>query len=338
MRSTARRPRRLVAVFAAAAMFAAACGDGGTDDAPEQTGTGDAADGEQDTELSIAFASFDVAVGEDQRVLAGLLTSERQLLAFGEVDVEFGFLGDAPSGEVELEQATEARFLPIPGMEPEGSSDQPSLLPDASSSGVYEARVDFDQAGYWGMRVRAELEDGRQFEGQTTFAVLAAPLVPAVGDEAPRSQNLTVEDVEEGVAQPVSLDSRAQDEDAEVPDHHLHDTTVADAIDEGRPVVVMISTPVYCVSRFCGPLTEVVSDVALRYEDTAEFVHIEVWEDFDGQVLNPAAAEWIQTEQGGNEPWVFLVDADGQVAARWDNVLDVEELEQELEALQTTAR
>jgi hypothetical protein len=33
---------------------------------------------------------------------------------------------------------------------------------------------------------------------------------------------------------------------------------VADAIAAGRPVMVVGSTPVFCVSRFCGPITDAV--------------------------------------------------------------------------------
>ena len=63
-----------------------------------------------------------------------------------------------------------------------------------------------------------------------------------------------------------------------------------------------------------------------------------MWEEFDENRLNDAAAEWIQHEEGGNEPWVFLVDEDGRVAARWDNVLDVRALESELDALPAIPR
>jgi hypothetical protein len=58
-----------------------------------------------------------------------------------------------------------------------------------------------------------------------------------------------------------------------------------------------------------------------------------VWRDFEARELNEAAAEWIQTEAGGNEPWVFLVDGDGIVQGRWDNVVDVEDLERRLAEL-----
>jgi peroxiredoxin len=100
--------------------------------------------------------------------------------------------------------------------------------------------------------------------------------------------------------------------------------------------VVVVSTPTYCVSQFCGPITETVEGLADEYGDVAEFVHLEVWEDFNENVLNDAAAAWIQTESGGGEPWTFLVGADGRIAARWDNVLDADELRDLLEELPAT--
>jgi peroxiredoxin len=80
----------------------------------------------------------------------------------------------------------------------------------------------------------------------------------------------------------------------------------------------------------------VFGDIAEQYEDRADFVHVEVWKDFDAQELNEGAAEWIQTAQGGNEPWTFLIDEEGRIAARWDNVLDADDLIDHLEELPTT--
>ncbi len=320
---------RVTAALTALALGLAACQLGGQDDE-------DTADPGSD--LSVAVASFDLAIGEEQRLLAGLFSAQRELLAFGQVTFQLGFLGDEPTGSAELTQQTRASFLPVPGMEPDGASATPVLLTDEPGSGVYQATVTLDRPGFWGLRVVAELADGTVMEGTTSFTVREEPGVPAVGDDAPRSDNLTLADVEAGNVEPIAVDSRAQDPDDDIPDPHLHDTTIADALDAGRPVVAVFSTPVYCQSRFCGPLVEVVSDLALRYEERAEFVMIEVWHDFEEQQLNDAAAEWIQTEAGGNEPWVFLVDGDGTILARWDNVLDVAELEAGLEALPATPR
>lgn len=322
---------RAAAASALLALITTACAPGANGE------PGDAATGLPEPQLAVAVASFDLAVGEDQRLMAGLFDPERRILAFGEVGFELGFLGEEPAGTAEVTERTTARFLPVPGMEPEGEHPTPRFLTDQPGNGVYRATVDLDRPGYWGLQVTAELEDGSVITGRTVFPVLEAPLVPAVGDEAPKTQNHTLADVEAGRAEPVALDSRAQDPDTPIPDPHLHQHTIAEAIDAGHPVVAVFSTPVYCQSRFCGPLVSVIAELAQRYEDRAEFVMVEVWESFEEQQLNDAAAEWIQTELGGNEPWVFLVGADGTIQARWDNVLDVAELEAELEALPATS-
>lgn len=322
------RPRRAIGLLAVTMLVLAACDGDDEGDAVEDTPE-PAAEG---SELIVSPASFDLHVGEDQRLLLGLQTPDRGLVAFGEVSVEIGPVGDDPE-RVELPQQTEARFLAVPGDEPEGDGSQPTVLVGEPGKGVYETEVDLDEAGHWATRVVAELADGTTREGSATFEVGEQPGVPAVGDEAPRTDNLTVDDVGEDDVRPVMVDSRAQDEQDEIPDPHVHDSTIAEAVGEGRPVVALFSTPVYCVSRFCGPITEVFAELAEQYDDRADFVHVEVWRDFDAQELNEAATEWIQTPRGGNEPWAFLVDEEGIVAARWDNVLDAEALVEHLEGL-----
>jgi hypothetical protein len=322
------RPSRSVAFVASAAFALAACTGGqSAEQDPAEPATAS-------EELVVAVASYDLAVGEDRRLLAGVFTAERELLAFGEVTFELAYLGDEPGGEATPTQQVTASFLPVPGMEPEGGSAQPTLLVGQTGSGVYQATVDLEEPGYYGLVVTAELADGTTRTGRTVLRepVLAAPQVPDVGDEAPATVNHTLADVEAGEVEPEALDSRAVG-GGEIPDPHLHDSTIADALAEGRPVVAIFSTPTYCVSRFCGPLVEVLAETATRYEDRADFVMVEVWEDFDEQQLNAAAAEWIQTETGGNEPWVFLIGEDGRIERRWDNVLDLAELEAILDGM-----
>lgn len=281
-------------------------------------------------ELAIANASFDLAVGEDQRFTAGVLTQQAELVAFGEVTMRFGFLGEDSAGQAELTQHATATFLPVPGLEPEGESDAPTILTDTPGSGVYETQVDFDRAGFWGVLVEATLADGSTRTGTTTVAVAEQHQVPTVGDRAPATHNLTLD----SDAPRVAIDSRAQD-GGDIPDPELHERTIAEALDAGRPVLVTFSTPVYCTSRFCGPITDTVAALAGEYEDRAEFIHVEVWRDFEAARLNDAAAEWIQPEGGsaGNEPWTFLVGGDGRILARWDNVADLAQLRALLDEL-----
>lgn len=340
MPRSARRPRAVPALLVVALGLAACTGTSSSEDASGEAAgeegivEEDAPDerGPSEDDLAVSVASYDLAVGDERRLLAGVANAQQELLAFGEVSFELGYLGEETGGEADLTQQATASFLPVPGDVPEGETRQPSLL-DGDGTGVYEGEVEFDRAGNWGLRVTAELADGSTREGQTVFRVAEQQQVPAEGDDAPEVDNLTIADIESGEAEPIAVDSRAQGADDEVPDEALHDLTVAEAIEQGRPAVVLLSTPVYCVSRFCGPITEAFAELEQEYRDRAEVIHIEVWRDFEEQELNEAAAPWIQTETGGNEPWAFLVDDQGEIAARWDNVVDLEALEAELDKL-----
>lgn len=319
-------PYRTIVALSALALLATACGSNGNGSGQDATSapTANASD------MAASIASFDIATGEDQRLLVGLFTSDRTPIVGGEVEVSVGFLGDAEAGEsVALSEPTTATFLPVPGKEPE-VGDAPARL-EGEGIGVYGTTVDLDQAGNWGAQVSLEL-DGETHTVQAVFPVGEDHRVPVVGDPAPQTDTPTIDDDVE----PAVLDSRAQGEDGEVPDPELHDASIAEVLDAGRPMVVVISTPVYCVSQFCGPITDTIAELEDEYGDRAEFVHLEVWQDFDAEQLNPAVEEWIfDPETGGNEPWVFLVGADGTIEVRWDNVLDEQELVTMLDELPT---
>jgi hypothetical protein len=283
-----------------------------------------------DDQLRVVTASFDLAIGDDVRYLAGLFTTDGELVLGGEVDMRFYEGGYGPEvPDIEPDVTSTGVFLPVPGKEPRGDITEPTVGDSSGASGVYQTHVDFDRPGMWTVRVDVTLADGDRLQGAATFHVAEEPQVVAVGDPAPATDNLTLDSDVPAVA----IDSRAQDDHAEIPDPELHRITVVEAIRLGRPAVVVISTPTYCVSQFCGPITETVEDMAAQYSDVAEFIHIEVWQHFDDEILNDAAAAWIQTEGGGNEPWVFLIGSDGTISARWDNVLDAEELRGLLDGL-----
>lgn len=336
MRSTT----RATTAFAVIALLAlSACTDDG--DAQEEQTTPEA---DQDG-LVVHAASFDLHVGEQQRLLLGLVTPDNGMLVHGDVEIEIGPMGDPDEGDptdtgaAVVEQSTTASFLPVPGDAPEGGGSQPTVLVGESGRGLYEAFVDLDEPGFWAVQVTAELADGTTRTGSTRIpdarmqpdGVHAEPEVLDVGDEAPLTENLTVDDVDEDEVLSAMVDSRAGE--GEVPDTHIHDSTIAEGIEQGRPVVALFATPVYCQSLFCGPITERFASLAEQYRDRADFVHVEVWKDFDAGELNEAAAEWIATADGGNEPWTFVIDEDGRIAARWDNILDEDALVSQLEQL-----
>ena len=129
------------------------------------------------------------------------------------------------------------------------------------------------------------------------------------------------------------IDSRARD-GQQIPDPELHTVSIADAIEAGHPALVVFSTPVYCVSRFCGPITDLVADLADEYGDRADFIHVEIYRDFEAGQVNQAALDWLRTGAGDlREPWTFLIGADGRIAASWDTVVTRSEIEPLLSAL-----
>ncbi|MGH9193531.1 MAG: hypothetical protein ACRDZ0_13790 [Acidimicrobiales bacterium] len=308
-------------------LLVAACGGSGGDGGAAG-GTAAGSDGG----LVAQVASYELVAGPDQRFIVGLFSEDRGTVSFGEVGLRFSFLGAAGAQEDPRPGPTAtAAFLPIPGQDLGADADGPRYTSGAEARGVYGVQpVRFDDPGFWEVEVTAEL-DGRTQQATAAFEVGDQTHVPAPSDPAPRTKNPLPGDPD---VPPTAADSRAGD-DGTVPDPELHATTVGDAIAAGRPVMVVVSTPVFCVSRFCGPITDAVQELAQRYGDRMDFVHLEVWRDFEAQELNQAAAEWIWPDRQGDaaEPWVFLVGADGNILQRWDNVATEASLAQAVQAL-----
>lgn len=168
-------------------------------------------------------------------------------------------------------------------------------------------------AGFWSVTVTGTIDD-QPIDVSAAFKVASFHHIADAGDPAPLTANLLPGDPE---APPKAVDSRAED-DGTVPDPELHQLTVAEAVAKRLPTVVVISTPVFCVSRFCGPITDAVSRLAGGYDGQASFVHIEVWRDFEANAINRGAAEWIYPDKNVDpfEPWVFLIDSNGAIAQR----------------------
>ena len=279
-------------------------------------------------------ASYQLVANAPGRLLVALISADNRWLSFGSVGLSFSYLGDrtaTPPPDVMVADAT-ATYLPIPGS-PDAKGRGPTLTFPADGRGVYAVEpITFPRAGFWQLVAEGALADGSQLRAEAAFEVLDAPSVIGVGDMAPRTANPLMSDA--GIP-PVAIDSRAAGGEP-IPDPELHSTSIADAIAAGHPALVVFSTPVYCVSQFCGPVTDLVSELAEEYHDRADFIHIEIYRDFEAGKVNQAALDWLQTPDGDlREPWTFLIGADGRIAASWDTVVTRGEIEPLLKALPT---
>lgn len=316
---------RVLLSLLAVGLLAAGCG-GGDDTAGAPTTTAEAGGA-----YGAQVASYDLAADGPQRFLVGLIGADNGLIVGGEVTLDFRYFGrdasetaERADGELRVSDVR-AVFTPVADGVAPPDGEGPRIKEGGEGVGVYEASgVEFDEPGFWSVTVSADV-NGAPVEVSAAFEVAAEHRIVDAGEAAARTVNLLPGDPD---APPKAVDSRAED-DGSVPDPELHRLTVADAIATGKPTLVVVSTPVFCVSRFCGPITDSVQELAKTYQGQANFVHIEVWRDFEGNALNKGAAEWIYPDDDIDpfEPWVFLVDGAGTVVQRWDNVANAADID-----------
>lgn len=263
--------------------------------------------------LQVLSTTSELVVGQN-RFAFGLL-QEHKLLANAHVVVRvYALQGQA--GQLQAE--VPAPYAPLEVVE---QSKRLHVHPDGSRhvhdeetdvQGIYVAQVVFERSGSWGLEILARQGGGPVAVSRVTVHVLDAPRTPALGTPAPRSHNLIASDV---------TDLRHIDT-SDPPDPRLHQVRIADAIDQGKPQVIVFATPRLCTSRICGPVVDIVRLLLPTYGDRVVFTHQEIWQDFATQRLFPTVEEWrLQSE-----PWIFVVDAQGLIRAKFEGLTTLREI------------
>jgi hypothetical protein len=110
----------------------------------------------------------------------------------------------------------------------------------------------------------------------------------------------------------------------------LHDVTVAQALTEGRPIAFLVATPAFCQISVCGPVLDVLVDVAKAHPDV-HALHAEVYAHpfRDLNTFAPTASDLKLI----SEPMLVLVGSDGVVKSRLDTIYDRTELDEALASL-----
>ena len=248
----------------------------------------------------------------DNRFSFMLLPEELYNLEDAAVDVEFYLY----KGEVQTPKfGLTARYQEVRGLTPH-IHDDGELHEHLGRYGVYivdQAR--FDTPGIWTAKVVFNSSDSAVEE--MAFQVIDVSVAPNVGQIVPATRNLTIHDVE-----------RIEDIDSHIPPDGMHEKSVAQALEEGKPFVVVWSTPMFCMSAMCGPVTDEVISLQTRYQELVNFIHIEPWD------LNVArnegrlvpTLEFVEWKLP-SEPWVYVVGGDGRVGARFEGIVSADEIE-----------
>ncbi len=268
-----------------------AVGCGSDADAPA-----DVVEVEGPSALQVMFASDDFYVGEP-RVPIILFDGPFSAEGLQSVDVRLYDLSVDPPEAVWEGPATEYADAPV---------------------GYWVVNPPVPTAGNWGLDIAAVTADGTADSYQRSIAVADAPSSPAIGSMPPASENRTV-----------ATNKLSELSSGREPVESLYDMTVAEALESGKPTVVTFATPAFCQTQICAPVVSVVEGAAAQLGESANFIHLEIFEDFQELINTPEVGEWGLT----SEPWTFVLDADGTVAARLGGPISQQELLETLEPL-----
>ena len=205
----------------------------------------------------------------------------------------------------------ELRFFSLAGDQATLRSEAPAVFRRSGDKVIYVAQAQFDWPGQWGVEALARRgQDEKAVRAQ--FDVRAQSRTPEIGTAAPRSQTKTAT-VPADIALICSAD----------PVDDMHSLTIEQAVTSGKPSVILFGTPAYCTSQTCGPALEAVQAVEAKYRDRANFVHVEIYEGLSPGPLVQAVNDWNLP----SDPWVFVVDREGKVSAKFETMISAEELE-----------
>ena len=150
------------------------------------------------------------------------------------------------------------------------------------------------------------------------IAVAASSPIPDVGQRPPRVSTDTLASEHGNVS---LLDTR-------IPHDDMHAVSFSQVLDK-KPVALLFSTPELCVSRVCGPVTDIAAELEKRYGDRVTFIHEEVYAgNQPKQGLRPS----LQAFHLRTEPWLFTVSRRGVIAARLEGSFGVNAFRQAVEA------
>ena len=259
-----------------------------------------------DSGLQIIFGTPDLGVGPNR--VGFVLTSPDGIVTSPAVRVASEYLPDG-GGPAEHGQTALAIFRPWP----------------YGTRGLYTANLDFPTAGDWALRVSVlDLAAGGEGDAaELFFPVAETAHAPAAGQPAVASDSKTLSDVP-GFEQITT---------GSLHDGDLYQVSIADAVESGRPAVIVFASPAFCTNAVCGPQVDVLKELKDKYRDQANFIHVDYFDnpdeiqgDLDRAIVSPTVLEWNLP----STEWSFVLDDTGVVAARFEAFATLEELEEAL--------
>ena len=182
---------------------------------------------------------------------------------------------------------------------------------------VYDAQVPLPRPGVYAVLVLTRTRRGL-IASSSEIAVPPSSPIPSVGQRPPDIATDT----------PASVHGNVSLLTTRIPPDDMHAVAFSQVLGR-RPVALLISTPALCVSKVCGPVTDIMVELEHEFGGRIAFIHEEVYVDNDpAKGLRPQLKAFhLETE-----PWLFTVNREGIITARLDGAFGVDEARAALEA------
>ncbi len=206
-----------------------------------------------------------------------------------------------------------------------------AVQPEGVEAVSYVATIDVPSAGPWRLQVEADLEGGQAF-GTTQLTALDPGATARLGSQAPTIRTSTLDDVG-GDATKVTTDPN--------PDLRLSRRSTTDALAEGKPFVLVLDSNRFKVSPACGRAIVLVRFLLDRWRDV-DFIHHEPYvysvvtqmPVLEGDLSNPTLTDVSEAWGIGGAPWgpksmpwIFVVDGNGVVRAKYQGVVGTSDVD-----------
>jgi protein SCO1/2 len=204
-----------------------------------------------------------------------------------------------------------------------------TILPTGASRASYVATVQIPVAGWW--RLDLLTPDGRR--GSVAVEALDPGTSAAIGAAAPDTDTPTLDDVG---GQVLAVTTQ------EDPDLRFYRESTADARAARKPYVLVVDSSRFRVSPACGRALTMTRYLLDRWGDDVAFIHVEPFvyqvitsaPVLSGDIADPPLNRWSSAWGLGDAvwpatdmPWIFVVDGDGIVRAKYRSIVGTADID-----------
>lgn len=250
----------------------------------------------------------------------GSFTPGHRRFAFALTQSSGGFLYYPTAIYIAANPSAPARGPFLAPADPMGVAPQYRSRENAGPDGIqaiYDTDLPLPRAGTFAVLSLTRTPHG-YVGAPGEIAVAASSPIPAVGQRPPGIATDTASTVHGDIA---LLTTRS-------PPEHMASVSFSQVLGK-RPIALLFSTPALCVSRVCGPVTDIAVSLQHRFGGRITFIHEEVYVDNQpSRGLRPQLKAFhLQTE-----PWLFTISRRGTIAARLEGAYGVTEMTRALQA------